>query len=398
MKMKTTMLWVVSVVIIALQMLTLAGCSASANIDGDDIAPATDNQSDDSALIQNDVAPEYDNPEPLPDKLTLTVNTIDDTAITPLGEGATGYYDGHNSYYSEETAQKTIRIGDGYAVSKAAYEGIPDDQLVFAVLSDKEILTAEFGTRAKQIYRVSIEDMSAEAILPQEEYGFTYDDYYAITGKWETISWFDYPIVNKNGSHFAYWSNKFVADGKPAYEAGIWVYDLQTGSQTRVASPNDRDISVSDIEWIDDTHVMFEAGDIHYSYDIITETTSEIITRPGPEVYVIAKDNVMVYHGNDGITLLNAKTGREYIIKTDGRENFDKVYVCGDIAAIETISTNRIYIVDMAKGSAYLVDSPFGEAHPQIIGWTTDGRLVIKESYNPEAPKEEQLYSVDIVR
>lgn len=115
-------------------------------------------------------------------------------------------------------------------------------------------------------------------------------------------------------------------------------------------------------------------------------------------MYVTAKDNVIAYNGNEGLTLQNVKNGREYIIKTDGRESFDKVYICGDIAAIETISVNRIYIVDMANSSAYLVDSPFGEAHPQIKGWTTDGRLVIKESYNPEAPTEEQLYSVDIVR
>ncbi len=389
MKMKTTMLWVVSVVIIVLQMLTLVGCSASVNIDGDNIAPSTDNQSDGAVLMPNDVAH-------APDGKTTTLNPIDDVTVTPLVESPVEYYDGSDFYYSEESAEKTIKIGGIYAVSEAACEGLPNGQIVFAVLSDKEILTADFS--ANQIYRVSLEDMSAESILPQEEYGFTFEEYYAITGKWETITWFYYPIVNKSGSHFAYWSNKFVAEGNPAYEGGIWVYDLQTGSQTRVASPNGEDISVSDIEWIDDTHVMFEAGDTHYSYDIAAKTTSEIITVSEPEVYVIAKDNVVVYHGNDGITLLNVKTGREYIIKTDGRESFDKVYVCGNIAAIETISINRIYIVDMEKGSAYLVDSPFGEAHPQIKGWTTDGRLVIKESYNPEAPREEQLYSVDIVR
>lgn len=248
-------LWAVSAAIIALLLLTLVGCSVSVNIDGDDIAPPTNNQPDDAALIPNDVPPEYDNPEPLPDKLTLTVNPIDDTAITPLGEDATEYYDGRNFYYSEESAEKTIKIGDGYAVSRAACEGLPNGQIVFSVLSDKEILVMD-----DQIYRVSLEDMSTESILPQEEYGFTVEEYEALAGKWETIIWFDLPVANKSGSHFAYWSNKFVADGNPAYEDGIWVYDLQTGSQTRVASPNGEVIYYYPIEWIDDTHVMFVAG------------------------------------------------------------------------------------------------------------------------------------------
>lgn len=58
-------------------------------------------------------------------------------------------------------------------------------------------------------------------------------------------------------------------------------------------------------------------------------------------------------------------------------------------------SNKDIYIVDMAKGTASLLDSPFGDLKPSIKGWTPDGKLVL-EAYNIETVSMEGLYTVDI--
>lgn len=294
---------IVSSAIVAMLMLTLAGCS------NQPVEAPSDSQKDDAVVTADNAVVDSDNALPaddLPDEadeIILTAELYNDAPLVPMGENPAIYYDGHYRYYSEngETGD-IIKIGDGFA----AHTELLPDRGFFAVMSDKEVLTADYS--ANQIYRMNIEDNSAQPLLPETEYGFTIEEYDAIAGKWENTTWFDVPVMNRSGSHFAYWSNKFAADGSPVYEPGIWLYDLKTGEQTRIASPNGEDILVNPVEWIDDTHVLFEAGDTYYSYDIAAETAAEIVTLP--DIAVSERENILAYNGEKGLTVLNVKTGK----------------------------------------------------------------------------------------
>lgn len=374
--MKTTFMKIVSLAIIAMLMLTLAGCAGQP---ADNVTPP-DNQPSDSVDAPDES-----------DEIILTAELYNDAPLAPKSENFAEYYDGHYMYYvpDGETA-KTIKIGDGYAVRNDLHDLLPDQEVI-AVLLDKEVLTADYSVN--QIFRVSIEDDSVQPLLPEAEYGFTIEEYEAIAGKWETIVWYDTPVVNKSGSHIAYWSNKYAADGSPAYEPGIWLYDLKTGEQTRIASPNGEDICVTPVEWIDDTHILFEAMDTYYSYDIAAQTVAEIVTLP--DIAVSERENILAYKGEKGLTVHNVKTGKKYIIQADNPGIPTQVSVWEDIAVFFDNSKNDIYILDMAKGSAKYIHAPFGDLKPGIRGFTPDGKLVI-DAYNMETMEEFQFYSVEI--
>lgn len=381
--MKNTFMKIVSLAVIAMLMLALAGCSDQPV---DNVTPP-DNQSDNAAVDSDNASPADSLTDEAGD-IILTAELYNDAPLDPMGESPAEYYDGHYMYYvpDGETA-KTIKIGDGYAVRN----DLLPDQEVIAVLSDKEVLAADYP--GNQIFRSSIEDDSAQPLLPEAEYGFTIEEYVAISGKWETIVWYDVPVVNKSGSHIAYWSNKFAADGSPVYEPGIWVYDLKTGEQTRIASPNGEDICVTPVDWIDDTHILFEAMDTYYSYDIAAQTAAEIVTLP--DIAVSEKENILAYNGEKGLTVHNVKTGKKYIIQADNPGIPTQVSVLEDIAVFFDNSKDDIYILDMAKGSAKYIHAPFGDLKPGIRGFTPDGKLVI-DAYNMETMETHQCYSVEI--
>lgn len=375
--------------IIAVLMLTLAGCSnqpveAPSDSQKDDAVVTTDN-----AVVDSDNALPADDLPDEPSEIILTAELYNDASLVPMGENPAIYYDGHYRYYSEngETGD-IIKIGDGFA----AHTELLPDRGFFAVLSDKEVLTADYS--ANQIYRVNIEDNSAQPLLPETEYGFTIEEYDAIAGKWENTTWFDVPVMNQSGSHFAYWSNKFAADGSPVYEPGIWLYDLKTGEQTRIASPDGEVIGVSPVDWIDDTHIVFIAGDTYYSYDIVAQTAVELANST--DLINTVSGRILVYDGEKGLTVHNAATGKKYIIDTEKpASGISRVIVWEDIAVFLANSEDDIYIVDMAKGTAKYIHAPFGELKPGIMGFTPDGKLVV-DAFNIGTASEEGLYTVKL--
>ena len=146
---------------------------------------------------------------------------------------------------------------------------------------------ASVNTLSEYVYYISPENIvinATELFLPDEVYGFTYDEYYeALTGKWDVVVWYDVPTVNDSYTKLAYWSNKYAEDGEMRLEPGIWIVDLKTGEESRL-DLGDLSPTVGYISWIDDETLMFDTYDNGGFYEINLEDNT-ISNHPEPSNY-----------------------------------------------------------------------------------------------------------------
>ncbi|MCD7732806.1 MAG: hypothetical protein LUH56_05135 [Oscillospiraceae bacterium] len=130
------------------------------------------------------------------------------------------------------------------------------------------------NTLEEYVYYISPENivlMFTELFVPDEVYGFTYDEYYeALTGKWDVVVWYDVPTVNESCTKLAYWSNKYAEDGEMSLTPGIWIVDLETGDESRL-DLGEFSPTVGYISWIDDDTLMFDTYDNGGFYEINLE-------------------------------------------------------------------------------------------------------------------------------
>lgn len=136
------------------------------------------------------------------------------------------------------------------------------------------------NTLEEYVYYISPENivlMFTGLFVPDEVYGFTYDEYYeALTGKWDAVVWYDVPTVNKSYTKLAYWSNKYAEDGEMSLTPGIWIINLETGDESRL-DLGELSPTVGYISWIDDETLMFDTYDGEFYKVSLADDTIETL-------------------------------------------------------------------------------------------------------------------------
>ncbi len=154
-------------------------------------------------------------------------------------------------------------------------------------LDENRLLVYDWDLIARdQIYLLNFETGETEPILPDTAFGFSFNDYYDITGKWERIEWVTNPRISPDGTKILYESNKYAEDGKPVYRLGLWVFDIQSGTEERIARPEETDPShvTADYRWTEDGKVQFSCYSLggeyflDYIYDPATKETASLTT------------------------------------------------------------------------------------------------------------------------
>ncbi|MCD7803570.1 MAG: hypothetical protein LUH03_00235 [Oscillospiraceae bacterium] len=213
---------------------------------------------------------------------TAYVCEATDTEISVIAKGSglsVGYVvtdhfiffaEGYSQLSSGEMRMYVIRVATGEIV--AVDFPMPYENTFISTImptSDGGMMIAPntgetVNTLEDYVYYISPENivlMFTELFVPDEVYGFTYDEYYeALTGKWDVVVWYDVPTVNESCTELAYWSNKYAEDGEMSLTPGIWIVDLETGDESRL-DLGDLSPTVGYINCIDDETLMFDTYD-----------------------------------------------------------------------------------------------------------------------------------------
>lgn len=135
-----------------------------------------------------------------------------------------------------------------------------------------------FVVSPAQIYSVNVDGSNLTGLLPQTAYGFTKDDYLAICGKYDALYWCDGAQFNQDYSKILYASNKYEADGKPALELTIWVFDLNTNTEMRIPINDGETFYNSGYRWIEYDEFIFKTSKdsdgsiVYYIYNLSDDT------------------------------------------------------------------------------------------------------------------------------
>lgn len=160
-------------------------------------------------------------------------------------------------------------------------------------LSDSELIIAADDPEIKgmtQLYLVDLGDMSARPLLPEELSGHTAAEFSeSITAKYTLLSWCEGCVLNgERGSvekpTLAYYSNKYcngdlISNSSNCNELGaIWLFDLSSSKEIRIAPPEGYDVNANDFKWLNDSTLLFTAFDpkgneFYFTYDINTCAT-----------------------------------------------------------------------------------------------------------------------------
>ncbi|MCD7823632.1 MAG: hypothetical protein LUG86_06450 [Oscillospiraceae bacterium] len=210
--------------------------------------------------------------------MTAYICKTSDTDIEVIAKGSglsVGYVvtdnfiffaEGYSQLSSAEMRMNVIRVATGEIV--AVDFPMPYENTFISTImptSDGGMMIApnvgeSVNVLNEYVYYISTEDivlMFTGLFVPDEVYGFTYDEYYeALTGKWDEVVWYDVPTVNESYTKLAYWSNKYAEGGEMSLNPGIWIIDLKTGDESRL-DLGDLSPTVGYISWIDDEILIF---------------------------------------------------------------------------------------------------------------------------------------------
>ncbi len=221
-------------------------------------------------------------------------------------------------------------------------------------LDENRLLVYDWDLIAReQIYLLNFETGEAEPILPDTAFGFSYNDYYDITGKWETIEWVSTPRISPDGTKILYESNKYAEDGRPVYRLGLWVFDIQSGAEERIARPEEADPShvTADYRWTEDGRVTFSCysadGEyfLDYIYDPATKETAPVMTADS--VKNVARDFDGVSISVDIPVRWQSYTVEDYGLQHVGIQIYD-----GEIPEQREMYGGKLFIASAASGRA----------------------------------------------
>lgn len=252
-------------------------------------------------------------------------------------------------------------------------------------LDENRLLVYDWDMIAReQIYLLDFETGTTEPVLPDTAFGFSYNDYYDITGKWETIEWVTTPRVSPDGTKILYESNKYAENGRPVYRLGLWIFDIQSGTEERIARPEeaDPDHVTADYRWTDDGKVQFSCYSadaeyfLDYIYDPETKETSPVTTADSVKNVTRDFDGMTV--SADIPVRWHSYTVEDYDLQHIGIQIYD-----GEIPEQREMYGGKMFIASAVSGRAqsYLESQEVLGVSYDVSDYTTASGYKMKLCY-----------------
>lgn len=241
-------------------------------------------------------------------------------------------------------------------------------------IRDNKAIIVDFY--ANQLFMFDATTNSVTPILSDKAYGFGCDEYETLAVKYDTIFWLYVPAVNNKGDRIVYWSNKYADNGIMSLNPGIWIVDLQAGSEYRL-NLGELVPTVGYINWIDDETIMFDAENGGYYKLNIVLNELEALNLPS-DTSIFVSNGYAVYKVDNAVYVndLTKNTVTEYTLTKP--VNFDKVFERNGIIAFSSLKDGSVWTIDTETKSLDIHEVVFEENQfPFLNGWSEDG-LVIK--------------------
>ncbi len=189
-------------------------------------------------------------------------------------------------------------------------------------LSDSELIVSSDDPEIQgmtQLYLVDLGDMSVRPLLPEELSGHTAAEFSAsITAKYTVLSWCENCVLNGERGRverpvLAYYSNKYcdgdlISNSSNCDELGaIWLFDLSSSEETRVAPPDGYNVNANGFKWLNDSTLLFtafdpEGAEFYFIYDINTSATEMLMLDDNSLTELLRREadfyNLTHYSGN----------------------------------------------------------------------------------------------------
>lgn len=360
--------------------LMLCGCAVNEPSEG--LVSGDELQNEDEAIA------EYENFE-----LIWDTSGIEEISIKYVnssdGNRQTLYCD-NNSYYiiidskPVELEQYTHTANYGEFSSSTDYYRL-NGKLYHseAVVSDSEYIVCDYETgKMTQLYLADIESDVLTPLLPDTAFGFSYDEYYALTSKWDTIYWCESFVLSPSKDKIAYWSNKATDGENPVYEGGIWIYDLKTKEEYRLDVQKGFEILQTNLRWVSNDDVLYYYGnnDGYEAYIVqdINHCEENYEFQIGTEV-LFFDGSIMVQYIED--TIIANKFGNFEdsdvdFIELENDIVFTKIVSDEKIIALSD-RNNDVYIFDLDTDTYKVYESEFGENRIEVCDITENGDIIM---------------------
>lgn len=258
-------------------------------------------------------------------------------------------------------------------------------------IQDSKAFIADYY--AHQLFVFDAKTKSVTPLLSDEAYGFDRDEYDVLTGKYDIISWLQVPAVNNKGDRIVYWSNKYAQDGVMSLNPGIWLVDLQSGSEYRL------DLgglvpTVGYINWIDDDTIMFDAEDGGFYKLNILSNELEALKLPD-DTAICSSSGYAVYKTDNAVFVndlaRNALT--EYALTE--QVGFDKVFARDGIIAFGSLKDGSVWTIDTEAKTIDTRKPVFEENQSAFLkGWSEYGLVI--EILDITANEIIKIYSIPV--
>ncbi|MCD8107981.1 MAG: hypothetical protein LUE20_08495 [Oscillospiraceae bacterium] len=264
-------------------------------------------------------------------------------------------------------------------VKEDSSDGVNDNLSMFADYSEN------------QIYVYNSDTGTSSPMLSDSAYGFTYEDYETLNGKWDMIVWFDVPTVNDNFTSIAYWSNKYAEDGEMCLEPGIWIVDLLSASEFRL-DLGELSPTVGYLSWIDNKTLMFETYDSEFYKLNINDNTIDALDLPS-DIFVCVSNGYAVYKTDASIVVNNLAENvlTEYEIAE--QVSFDNVYEENGIITFSSLTDGSTWTIDMVNGT---IDKEESAEHSIETEPTTSQELSDYDEYYESVNSQSLILPEDV--
>ncbi|MCD7785347.1 MAG: hypothetical protein LUH18_07220 [Oscillospiraceae bacterium] len=200
-----------------------------------------------------------------------------------------------------------------------------------------------------QIYVYDSDTGTSSPMLSDSAYGFTYEEYETLNGKWDMIVWFDVPTVNDNFTAIAYWSNKYAENGEMSLNPGIWIVDLLSASEYRLEL-GELSPTVGYINWIDNETLMFSTEEGEFYKLNLTDNTLETLNLPS-DIFVCVSNRYAVYKTDSAIFVNNLALNELTEYEITEQVSFNKVYEENGIITFSSLTDGSVWTIDMVNGT-----------------------------------------------
>lgn len=249
-----------------------------------------------------------------------------------------------------------------------------------AVVSDSEYIVCNYETgKMTQLYLADIESDVLTPLLPDTAFGFSYDEYYALTSKWDTIYWCESFVLSPSKDKIAYWSNKATDGENPVYEGGIWIYDLKTGEEHRL-NTSMCEGDVTSPTWVSNDRILFsydnDGATVYSVYDL-----SKKIVDSEYSSFAISEavdSNVMVYSLADFVEIIEFDSGKIHGFVVGNLLSFYSPDVVSTKNAVAFADRNNdVYVFDLDTDTYKVYESEFGENRIEVCDITENGDIIM---------------------